>query len=107
MILELVNKEIEVLTNDFRRYSGSMKINHILNIPDHASMFINDTEVKHPTSVNTSTNVDGMVFALTVMPGNVDKDWICLAVFVDGHQHVIFSGTPADAANFFKNFPRN
>jgi hypothetical protein len=85
-----------------------MKINHIANIPDTVNVFINDVEVQHPKSFMSSSRIGNLHVAVTAMPGNTDKDWICLSVFVDGEQHVIFSGTPEDAAVHFKTkYPRN
>ena len=85
-----------------------MKINHIANIPDQMNVFINDTEIQHPRSFMSSSRVDNIHITLSAHPaGKTDKDWITLSAFVDGKQFVIFSGTPADAAEFFTKFPRN
>lgn len=85
-----------------------MIVNHIANIPDKMNIFVNDVDIQHPKSFQTSSRIGNLHVAVTAMPGNTDKDWICISVFVDGDQHVVFSGTPDDAATFFKTkFPKN
>ena len=85
-----------------------MICNHIANIPDTLNIFINDTEVKHPKSFQVSSRIDNIHVSLSAHPAGItDKEWICLSVFVDGKQHVIFSGSPTEAAEFFKKFPKN
>lgn len=84
-----------------------MNINHMAIVGKTANITIGDTELAHPETFSTHSKIGDMYVSLTCMPGNTDKDWICLSVFVDGKQHVIYSGTPADAPEFFKRFPRN
>jgi len=85
-----------------------MRVNHSFNIPDKSSMSIGDTDIQHPTSMSIMTRVDNMNIMVSAFPGTVDTpETICMSVFIDGKQFVVFNGTKADAVEFFNKFPRN
>lgn len=85
-----------------------MIINHNIDITSHATFGTRDTEIQHPNSAHTSTNINGLVVSISAWPKCSDADdSITLCVFVNGIQHVIFNGTTKAAEEFFSKFPKN
>ncbi len=86
-----------------------LKVNKTFAINEQVS-HSSTTDVNHPTSVVDSTNLHGLGlnFALFIMPECSDHGvQVILSVFVNGDQHVVFSGDVAGAKDFFAKFPKN
>ncbi len=87
-----------------------MKLNKTVNIPD-VSMFSAQADIQHHTSFSESLSLpgQGLNFLTAIFPPCSDHPLpqIILSVFVHGKQHVVFSGSPEEAHEFFSRFPRN
>jgi len=87
-----------------------MKIHQMVNSPG-VTQYSAQADVQHPSSLMTSSFLEGLGLniSLSVFPPGPSEQHphIVLSVFVNGDQHVVFSGNPQEAQEFFKKFPKN
>lgn len=83
-----------------------MKISHSFRSETN-SIHIGESDIQHPSSMSTMTIIDNMNVMVGAFPAGLDPETITLQVFIDGVRFVVFSGTKAEAAEFFKKFPRD